>query len=125
MRAEELEGALGAEGRSGFFLEDGRPPQIVGGAGDGFFVGDVGFVLEEQGEGQEGRRDARASHFLLVEGGKVVIFEEARSGMGELCLEALGIEVEVKDVSDIEQRHLRGAFSNHGGRVLQGYWVWK
>ena len=38
---EELEGALGAEGLSGFSSQDGDPAQVIGGSVDGFFIGDT------------------------------------------------------------------------------------
>jgi hypothetical protein len=113
MGAEELEGALGAKGSPGDFAKDRGPAQIEGGAVDGFLIRAAGFVLEKGEKSQLGGRNAGAAGAIGVEGGKVGIVEEARSGGGKLSVEALGMEFQGEDVADIEEIALGLALSEH------------
>ena len=115
---EELEGTFSAQGLSRFAAQNGTPAQVVGGAVDGFFVRDIGLVLQEGNEGEEGRRDAGAAMLVFIEDGEIVVFKEAGRGESELGMETLGVEFEVEDVSDIEQGVLGGSFTEHSNSLL-------
>src|SRR5205807_5610902 len=67
---------------------------------------------------QEGRRSAEAAEALGIEGGKVLIAEEAVGGGGELAVEALRIEGHGKDVADIKEVALGLPFSEHDVLLL-------
>lgn len=116
---KELKGAFGAEGRSGFFTQDGGPAQVVGGAVDGFLIGHARFVLEQSGEREQGRGYAGSALLVFIESAEVLILEEPRCSKRELGMEACGIEGECEDVADLEQGHLCGAFTEHEPTLLR------
>src|SRR5579863_2301797 len=120
MGSEELEGALGAQGLSGFLAQNRRPSQIIGRSLDSFFVGDTRLVLQEQCEGQQGGWHTGPSDFIVVEVGKVLVCEEPGSGVGQLGMESARREFEIKDIADFKQRYLGAACSDHASDLLRG-----
>lgn len=100
---EEHEGGAGAQGGPGRTAEDGGPPQIISAAVDGFLIGDAGVILEEDQERQLGRRHPAAAVRPAIQIGEGFLREEVRPHRRQLCLKGTGVQLQVKDIADLEE----------------------
>jgi hypothetical protein len=111
--AEELQGAPGAERLAEEGAQHRAPAGIKGAARDGLPIGDARFLLEDQQQGELGRRDARPAQARVVEAGEFRVIEELVGDFGELAVERLGVEWDVLEEPDVVEIHRPLALAHH------------